>query len=1235
MSSFDKNKIFFALINYILSEQNNVDWILKTSLINLIGLNSGISNKNYQSESLIDNVVDYIYQVKPYHVQFAEFIEKFRTDLEKVNVLGENVDSYNPIINIRYDAVSSDADEKVKYDYDRISDEEKENFKNSLMNTTMANRLYVTKTQDSEEIKDILNAHFKGLHIKGGVFDAERFGYEEFLYESNLYDSPTIEYDYMVVDYNEEDKDPNTYNKSFVFVNKSKFEMDYDTLYPDNKRFISAYKENIETGIQTPINDIVWEIYEGKLVVDIVDGLSSWDKLVITLTYKTGDTIDKEIENIFITLPFEVNESDTIKRQLVQINDTSIVVKLPDVDTEKDKIIILVQGADGSRIRLEDGDFDVENGNAIISKQLNLYDTIIITVMDYKYLYDKIYKWEDRYGRLNNIDIDDLYTTDPNNELFRKVVRLNGDKFLRANYEENRPSELTVSNPQSSLMVYLNNDNDTYIERVGYKNDSRFKTIANSVNIPITNIEYVENQPEKTNNDINVIESITFENSSVINSSGNGFILINSEIIEYNEVDIENHKISKLKRGMDGTVISNIKIGDVASSYNKSDWTNRKVCCKTKSYQVREEYDGNEKTFQEIQPDTVYCYGDMVSYNDKNYVCFKKNTSLSDWSSDDIIKNYLSLYWEEIPDGAFGFACPTGITNNYYVDVYKLPVMRLFENFELGEEEIILNADMTYVKSHILLPVDGIREYGYLYIDNDIIPFKTIEDNGTTVKIKDFLLPEKYSNVEDSIYTTESIIYTAIPELMSESEYDIRLCLDYDVGKFESEDTDSESEYNSINQYNGIVYDRLDTPLFKIKDGEVKKYYYKTDDGEETETLEMYGYIDNEGIIRDVEDNEFCKIILDENTAYRVYKRLIINNNTKLGESYLLKAYRKGISDAIQKYTLTIKSVPEDATIKIRALGSTQNGNSITVKANTRVDWEVSKDNYFKKSGSITMIKNEVLNIELEPCVTLKINTIPEDATTLLFTETEKTYEQVNNTITVPVGTKVYYNCSKVDYYTVFDDITLNENREITVELSKNVVIDDFDYLVIKYVWTSGSDLDTETAITNANDIPSLNNKYVGWKTSINMGEGSSVPRNTSVSNSILYWAGDNTGSASIENPQEENILISCANLYSQEYFNLLPNNINIDLQATWYGSYGTPPVKIEILAYKGGTMAYNNYRFYNIGGTQIKFKDQYGVEHDSMFIETDKVSEVLKEYTHIGNILLDKNRKRATIELV
>ena len=132
MSAFDKNKIFFALVHYILSEQHNVDWILKTSLINFTGLNTTITNKRYKQNSVTRDIIEYIYQCKPYHVQFEQFIEKHssKDDIARINA----TDDTNTAINVRFDAIQPYSDIELNfYDYyvdtsylydDEISDDE-------------------------------------------------------------------------------------------------------------------------------------------------------------------------------------------------------------------------------------------------------------------------------------------------------------------------------------------------------------------------------------------------------------------------------------------------------------------------------------------------------------------------------------------------------------------------------------------------------------------------------------------------------------------------------------------------------------------------------------------------------------------------------------------------------------------------------------------------------------------------------------------------------------------------------------------------------------------------------------------------------------------------------------------------------------------------------------------------------------------------------------------------------
>ena len=108
MSYSDKNKIFFGLLHYIFSEQANVNWAFKTSLINFTGINENVSQRKYKNDSISNDIIKYVKDVKPYHVQFDHYIEKFTSKDDVANIIAS--DSLFPTIKVRYDAVSSTPD---------------------------------------------------------------------------------------------------------------------------------------------------------------------------------------------------------------------------------------------------------------------------------------------------------------------------------------------------------------------------------------------------------------------------------------------------------------------------------------------------------------------------------------------------------------------------------------------------------------------------------------------------------------------------------------------------------------------------------------------------------------------------------------------------------------------------------------------------------------------------------------------------------------------------------------------------------------------------------------------------------------------------------------------------------------------------------------------------------------------------------------------------------------------
>lgn len=97
--STEYNKLFFASIRYILSEQNSVDWLFKTSYINVkhkLGeLNTPI---NYTQDSS-SSFEEYVNEVKPYKTKVRQFIGSYTAmDNTNSNVTDfDNPPAYNPI----------------------------------------------------------------------------------------------------------------------------------------------------------------------------------------------------------------------------------------------------------------------------------------------------------------------------------------------------------------------------------------------------------------------------------------------------------------------------------------------------------------------------------------------------------------------------------------------------------------------------------------------------------------------------------------------------------------------------------------------------------------------------------------------------------------------------------------------------------------------------------------------------------------------------------------------------------------------------------------------------------------------------------------------------------------------------------------------------------------------------------------------------------------------------------
>lgn len=666
MSSFDKNKIFFGLIHYILSEQSNVDWILKTSLVQFTGINSVVDNKKYKQNTVVDDIIDYIYQVKPYHIEFEQFIEKYSSKQDEVLISGDKRNEINNVtFNIRYDAVTSSVDDKPEtmttYEY---------------MDTHAANRLFFYKTKDLNEIKDYLNCHFKGLTVNGNEFNIDKSGYDAFLYDSSLYDAPTISSDYYMVDFTEPLEIP--YNKKFVQVGVKSFELESDIT--KNQITIKSYYDGEEK--------IITDFSLSDNILSIFYPLKNNEKIIITVTKSASE----QFAYVFVGNSFIESDDESNIRKFVPYGTTTF--KIPDGNIGSKKVVVHLEKINGTRIPFMN--FEKIGDNIIVNKDdILVNEHLILTVIDYQFIYDKIYTYEDPYGQANN------------------TIVLDGDKFLRPYYEAERPSELCVSRPNQYLMVYTYDlesefPNDVY--NVDFKEHQSIQTVSNNM---ITSLEkeLIIGETEIFVKDSSILKQ-PYVNIDNINVPG--VILINSELIEFFEVDNSLNKLMKIRRGTNGSIVK-------------------------ESHPINSSVIGLDLT---------------ASLNTTS-----KLLTISTFVNDFNMTSY------NVP-GVF--------YSDEKINVYKKPLIKLLKDIKYSDTKIEISSDNIIKPLTISKLVNGaiveIKANGRLYINEDIIEYKTIEFDKTNKK---YILrnDNKQFNLTKEYKVTDSIIYSSLPELVDKRKY--------------------------------------------------------------------------------------------------------------------------------------------------------------------------------------------------------------------------------------------------------------------------------------------------------------------------------------------------------------------------------------------------------------------------------------------------------------------------------
>ncbi len=173
-----------------------------------------------------------------------------------------------------------------------------------------------------------------------------------------------------------------------------------------------------------------------------------------------------------------------------------------------------------------------------------------------------------------------------------------------------------------------------------------------------------------------------------------------------------------------------------------------------------------------------------------------------------------------------------------------------------------------------------------------------------------------------------------------------------------------------------------------------------------------------------------------------------------------------------------------------------------------------------------------------------------------------------NTTITLKCGKDINVGGNPIPItvtYTIINQCNLTTTATMSGFIdvaSKRRFVFDFDYLVLTYAFTDGSDLDTRTRIVTPDVGQNAARTYLGW------GQDSSITRNNK---ELLVWGGDNTGTG------EESCIFYTRNLVS-EFPNL--TSFIIDCRCMWFGSVGEQPVKIKAYLAKGGTVQKSQYSY-------------------------------------------------------
>ena len=73
----DQNRLFFSMLNFVVSEQKDIDWAFKTSYIYIKENNLPLLQSRFYTPDQTENVIKYITEAKPYHTKIRDYTSTY------------------------------------------------------------------------------------------------------------------------------------------------------------------------------------------------------------------------------------------------------------------------------------------------------------------------------------------------------------------------------------------------------------------------------------------------------------------------------------------------------------------------------------------------------------------------------------------------------------------------------------------------------------------------------------------------------------------------------------------------------------------------------------------------------------------------------------------------------------------------------------------------------------------------------------------------------------------------------------------------------------------------------------------------------------------------------------------------------------------------------------------------------------------------------------------------------